>query len=279
MELLDGNKLKKKLLDDLRVQVRKEKRQLGLAVIQIGNDYASGVYIKRKEEMAGILEYRYVPVKLEENVSQEEVLLKIEELNNDELIDGILVQMPIPNHLDAKVIQNAIDYQKDVDGLTDINMGKLVHNDECLIACTPAGILELLNYYNIDIEGKNVVIIGRSNLVGKPLFNLMINNNATVTLCHSKTSNLKEIACRADILIVAIGKAKYITSEYVKDGAVVIDTGINWQNSKMCGDVDFDDVKDKVSYITPVPGGVGPMTVAELGNNVYKAYTLKKKKR
>ena len=187
--------------------------------------------------------------------------------------------MPIPKSLDTKRIQNAIMPDKDVDGLTDINMGKLVHNRESLVPCTPIGIIDLLDYYNIPIEGKNVVIIGRSDLVGKPMATLMTNRNATVTLCHSKTSNLEFYTKSADILVAAIGIPKYIKKNMVKEGAVIIDVGINrMEDNSLCGDVDFDNVKDKVSYITPVPGGVGQMTVAELAVNTYKAHILRKNK-
>ena len=275
MEILDGRKVKKEIMEELERKLKKE-RQLGLAVIQVGNDSASNTYVEQKRKMAEKLGYDYRHILLDENIREEEVLEEIESLNQNELIDGIIVQMPLPKHLNAKIIQNAVDYKKDVDGLTDLNMGRLVHNEECLVACTPAGIIELLNYYNIDVQGKHVVIVGRSDLVGKPLFNLMINNDATVTLTHSKTENLKEITKTADILVVSIGKKEFITREYVKEGAIVVDVGINWVDSKMYGDVDFEDVKDKASYITPVPGGVGQMTVAELGKNVYKAYTLRK---
>ena len=186
--------------------------------------------------------------------------------------------MPIPNHLNAKKIQNAILPSKDVDGLTDINMGRLSHNVDSLVPCTPMGIIDLLKYYNIDISGKNVVIVGRSDLVGKPLASLMINHDATVTLCHSKTENLSFYTKNADILVAAIGKANFIKKEDVKDGAVVVDVGINrLEDGKLHGDVFFDDVKDKVSYITPVPGGVGQMTVAELGYNTYKAHFIRTK--
>ena len=188
--------------------------------------------------------------------------------------------MPIPKHLDAKNIQNAIDSEKDVDGLTDINMGRLVHGRECLMPCTPLGIYELLTFYDIDISGANVVVVGRSNLVGRPMAEVMINKDATVTLCHSKTKDLASITRGADILIVAVGKSKFIKSEMVKEGAVVVDVGINRaEDGSLCGDVDFDNVSSKCSYITPVPGEVRQMTVLELGYNTYKAYLLRHKKR
>ena len=279
MKLLDGKEVKLKILEDLKQKLLNLNEKLGLVVIQIGNDPASDVYVRQKKKMAEDLGYNFNHINLDENVNEDEILAIIDMLNNDNLVDGILVQMPIPSTLNVKRIQNAILPYKDVDGLTDINIGKLVHNEDSLVACTPMGIIDLLDYYNIDIEGKNVVIIGRSDLVGKPLASLMINRNATVTLCHSKTINLDFYTKNADILVVAIGKPNFIKRDSVKDGAVIIDVGINrMANGMLCGDVDFDDVKDKVSYITPVPGGVGQMTVAELALNTYKAHMLRKSK-
>ena len=279
MELLDGKVVKAKLLEDLKEKVDKLDTKLGLTVIQVGDDPASSVYVKQKNKMAESLGFNFNHIKLDENIKEDELLNIIDEMNNDNSVDGILVQMPIPSTLNVKRIQNAILPYKDVDGLTDINIGKLVHNEDSLVACTPMGIIDLLDYYNIDIEGKNVVIVGRSDLVGKPLASLMINRNATVTLCHSKTINLDFYTKNADILVMAIGKPNFIKRDSVKDGAVIIDVGINrMSNGMLCGDVDFDDVKDKVSYITPVPGGVGQMTVAELALNTYKAHMLRKSK-
>lgn len=277
MELLDGKIVKQKVLEEVKGLTEGLDERLGLAVVQVGEDEASKVYVRQKEKMANELNYNFVHTKLSENVSQEELLKVIDELNSDDHIHGILVQMPIPKHLDSKLVQNRIYSYKDVDGLTDVNAGILTHGKDGLVPCTPQGIVDLLKYYNIPIEGKNVTIIGRSDLVGKPLASLMTNNNATVTLCHSKTKNLKLFTQNADILVVAVGKAKLIKSDYIKEGAVIVDVGINrMEDGKLCGDVDFDDVKDKASYITPVPGGVGQMTVAELAKNTYKAYTLKK---
>lgn len=279
MKLLDGKEVKLKILEDLKQKLLNLNEKLGLVVIQIGNDPASDVYVRQKKKMAEDLGYNFNHINLDENVSEDEILAIIDKLNNDNMVDGILVQMPIPSTLNVKRIQNAILPYKDVDGLTDINIGKLVHNEDSLVACTPMGIIDLLDYYNIDIEGKNVVIIGRSDLVGKPLASLMINRNATVTLCHSKTINLDFYTKNADILVVAIGKPNFIKRDSVKEGAVIIDVGINrMANGMLCGDVDFDDVKDKVSYITPVPGGVGQMTVAELALNTYKAHIFRKSK-
>ncbi len=278
MELLDGKVVKAKLLEDLKDKINKLDTKLGLTVIQVGEDPASSVYVRQKNKMAENLGFNFNHIKLDENIKEEDLLNIIEKLNKDDNVDGILVQMPIPNHLNAKKVQNAILPCKDVDGLTDINMGRLSHNIDSLVPCTPMGIIELLKYYNIDISGKNVVIIGRSDLVGKPLASLMTNNDATVTLCHSKTKNLSFYTKNADILVAAIGRANFIKKEDVKDGAIIVDVGINrMEDGKLCGDVLFEEVKDKASYISPVPGGVGQMTVAELGYNTYKAHIIRMK--
>lgn len=278
MKLLDGKEVKLKMLDDLKEKVESLDTKLGLTVIQVGEDPASSVYVNQKNKMASNMGFNFNHIKLDEKVEEEELLSIIDDLNNDDKVDGILVQMPIPEHLDAKKIQNAISPYKDVDGLTDINMGKLCHNIPSLVPCTPMGIVDLLDYYQIDIEGKNVVIVGRSDLVGKPLASLMNNRNATVTLCHSKTKDLRNYTKNADILVAAIGKVNFIKKDDIKDNAVVIDVGINrMEDGKLYGDVDFNSVKDKVGFITPVPGGVGQMTVAELGYNTYKAHLLRSK--
>lgn len=280
MKLLDGKVVKKELLGELKEAVSKLERPLGLVVVQVGEDPASCVYVGQKEKMANNLGFNFKHIKLDEKVSQDELLEVIYKLNDDDSVDGVLVQMPVPRHIDAKVIQNAISPKKDVDGLTDYNMGRLMHNEKSLVPCTPKGIMDLLKYYKIDVSSKNVVIVGRSDLVGKPLMALMINNNATVTLCHSKTKSLRSYTKHADILIVAVGRALLIKGEDIKRGAVVIDVGINrMDDGKLLGDVDFESVKDKVSYITPVPGGVGQMTVAELGFNTYQAYLDRQKEK
>lgn len=278
MKLLDGKIVKKTVLAELKEKVSKEKRPLGLVVIQVGEDPASVVYVRQKAKMAEKVGFNFNHVKLDSSVSEEELLNKIDEFNNDDNVDGILVQMPIPKHLNPKTIQNAISTLKDVDGLTDINMGRLMHNEEALVPCTPLGIMDLLKHYGIEVAGKRVVVVGRSDLVGKPMLALMINADATVTLCHSKTKDMSKITKKADILIAAVGKANFIKAEDIRNGCVVIDVGINrMSDGSLCGDVDFNSVKDKVSYITPVPGGVGQMTVAELGMNTYKAYLLRNK--
>ena len=279
MEILDGKLVREEILSDLEKKVKKLKRPLGLVVIQVGDDPASNVYIRQKEKMAERLGYNFSHLKFKANISQKKLLEEIDKLNDDDKVDGILVQMPLPEKLDARIVQNRINDLKDVDGLTDINMGKLMHNASGLVPCTPKGVMDLLKHYNIEVAGKNVVIVGRSVLVGKPLYGLMLNNNATVTICHSKTKDLENITKKADILVAAIGKPNFITKKHISKGTIVIDVGINrLADGKLCGDVYLDDVKNLVSYITPVPGGVGPMTVAELGYNTYEAYLLRNKK-
>lgn len=274
---IDGRDLKERKLNDLKFKLDNLGNQLGLAVLQVGEDEASKVYIRQKENAANSLGYTYIHKHFPSDVTQEEVINEIELLNNNDRIDGIIVQMPLPKHLNESDIQNTIDPLKDVDGLTYVNAGKLVQNVPGLIPCTPKGIIDILDNYEIGIEGANVVVIGRSILVGKPIATLLTNRNATVVLTHSKTKDLASITRNADIIIAAVGKANFVTEDMVKDGAVVIDVGINRLDGKLCGDVDYNYVKDKCSYITPVPGGVGPMTVYELMNNVYEAHVLRKK--
>ena len=277
MEIMDGRELKERKLNELTNKLDTLDKQLGLAVLQIGDDEASKVYIRQKENTATKLGYSYIHKHFPSNVTQDEVIKEIESLNNDDGIDGIIVQMPLPKHLNEAEIQNTIDPLKDVDGLTYVNTGRLVQNVPGLVPCTPKGIIDILDNYNIGLEGANIVVIGRSILVGKPIASLLTNRNATVVLTHSKTKDLANITRNADIIIAAVGNANFVTENMVKDGAVVIDVGINRLDGKLCGDVDYDNVKDKCSYITPVPGGVGPMTVYELMNNVYEAHILRKK--
>lgn len=278
MKLLDGKLVKKEILKRIKKEVEELDRKPGLCVIQVGEDPASCVYVSQKSKMASELGYKFKHIKLDSDVNQEKLEETIIKLNKDKTIDGILVQMPLPKHLDSKRIQNLIRDDKDVDGLSDVNAGRLVHNVDCLMPCTPKGIMDILKHYKIDVEGKRVVIVGRSDLVGKPLASMMINAHATVTLCHSRTKNLEKITKKADILVAAVGKKGIITKEMVKNRCVIVDVGINRVDGKLYGDVDFDTVKDKASYITPVPGGVGQMTVAELGNNVLKAYKMHEEK-
>lgn len=274
MTLLDGREIKKNRIKELKEEISHFKRKPGIAVIQVGNDTGSNVYVRNKEKTALELGCYFTHIKFDENVEEDTILKRIDELNNDNNIDGIIVQMPLPKHLNTPLIQNKVLSKKDIDGLTDINAGLLFHNKDSLIPCTPYGILKMLEYYNIDIKGKHVVIIGRSELVGRPLASLMLNNNATVTICHSYTHNLKSITKTGDIVISCVGKPNMITEDMIKSDAVVIDVGINRIDDKIVGDVDFENVKEKASYITPVPGGVGQMTVLSLYENLLKAYKM-----
>lgn len=277
--LLDGKVVKQHIMEELKNKVKDLNAAPGLSVIQVGEDQASSVYIKQKNKMSQELGYNFSHIKMNENVTTEEIINIIKRENDNPNVDGILVQMPLPLHVNANIIQNTVDYRKDVDGLTDINAGRLIHKEDCLMPCTPLGIMKMLDYYHIPIQGKNVVIVGRSDLVGKPIAQMMLNRNATVTICHSGTKNLYDITQRADILVVAVGKPYFITAPMIKDGAVVIDVGINRINGKLCGDVDFPNVEKHCEYITPVPGGVGQLTVATLGENVFKAYCLNRIKK
>ena len=277
-KIIDGKKIKTEIIEELKKEVKHFMIKPCLAVIQIGDDPASNTYINAKAKACDEIGIYFKHIKFTENTKEIEVINKIVELNNDEYVHGILLQLPLPEGFNADKLINYIARNKDVDGLTDINLGKLFNNKPCLISCTPQGIMRLLEQENIDIEGKNVTIVGRSNLVGKPLIGLMLNKNATVTICHSKTENLSKHTKNADILIVAVGKKHFIKENMVKEGAVVIDVGINKEDGKLYGDVDFTNVKTKVSKITPVPGGVGPMTVAMLMTNVITAYQKQQKK-
>lgn len=243
----------------------------GLAVIIVGEDPASKVYVANKKkacEALGIISEEYA---LPENTTQEELLALIKELNNKKSINGILCQLPLPKHLDESIIINSILPEKDVDAFHPANVGKIMIGDYDFVPCTPAGIMEMLDFEGIDISGKNCVVIGRSNIVGKPMSMLLLHKNGTVTVCHSKTQNLKEICAGADILVAAVGRPTFVTADMVKEGAVVIDVGINRVDGKLVGDVDFENVKEKCSAITPVPGGVGPMTIAMLMQNTLTA--------
>ena len=275
--ILDGKKLRDKKITLLKEELLKINNKLGLVVIQVGEDEASKVYVRQKEKLAKNLGYYFKHKKFASNISNEELISYVNYLNNLDNVDGIIVQMPLPKHIDASLIQNSISPYKDVDGLTEINHGKLVHNENTIFPCTPKGIIDLLDEYNVPITGSNVVIIGRSILVGKPLSLMLTNKDATVTLLHSKSKNIEYYTKNADILIAAIGKKHFIKEDMVKDNSTIIDVGINRENGKLYGDVDYDNVYSKVDFITPVPGGVGPMTVYELMNNVYIAHNLRKK--
>lgn len=274
-KLIDGKVISAAVKAEVanEVAVLKEKGVTpGLAVIIVGEDPASKVYVANKEkacDQLGMASFKYA---LPENTSEAELLELIYKLNKDSKVNGILCQLPLPKHLNEELIINSIVPEKDVDAFHPQNVGKIMIGNYDFLPCTPAGIMEMLKYENIDIEGKECVVIGRSNIVGKPMSMLLLHKNGTVTVCHSRTKNLKEVCKRADILVAAVGRANFVTADMVKDGAVVIDVGINrLDNGKLCGDVNFAEVEPKASYITPVPGGVGPMTIATLMKNTLTA--------
>lgn len=269
--LIDGKKISTEIKEELKEQVKQLKEQgkkITLAVIQVGNDAASTVYVRNKKKACEYIGINSLSFELKESTTEEELLGLIDDLNKNDDVNGILVQLPLPGHINEDKVIEAIDSKKDVDGFHPMSVGALSIGKKGFISCTPAGIIQLLKRSNIEIEGKECVVVGRSNIVGKPMAMLLLRENGTVTVAHSKTKNLKEVTKRADILVAAVGKPKFITADYVKEGAVVIDVGIHRnEDNKLCGDVDFDSVVDKVSAITPVPGGVGPMTIAMLMYN------------
>ena len=273
--IIDGKAVSAQVKEEIRQEVEALKAkgvEIGLAVVIVGDDPASQVYVKNKEkacETVGFNSYKYA---LPAETTEEELLALVDKLNKDDKVDGILVQLPLPKHLDDKIIINNIRPDKDVDAFHPVNVGKIMIGDYSFLPCTPAGVMELIKSTGTDVAGKECVIIGRSNIVGKPQAMLLLHQNGTVTITHSKTKNLKEVCARADILVAAVGRAKMVTADYIKEGAVVIDVGMNRdENGKLCGDVDFEDCKEKAGYITPVPGGVGPMTIAMLMKNTLTA--------
>ena len=276
--LIDGKLVKKEKLLALKKELETLQEKPCLCVVQVGEDEASNVYIKQKQKTALELGYRYIHKHFSTDIEQSVLIEEIEKLNKEEDVDGIIVQMPLPPHLNSIEVLNTIASEKDVDGLTYLNSGKILQQAEGFIPCTPKGVIDLLDYYDIAIEGKTCLVIGRSVLVGKPMAHLLLDRNGTVMIAHSKTKNLKKLSLQADIIISCVGKKWLITEDMVKDGAVVVDVGINRENGKLYGDVDFDNVSQKASYITPVPGGVGQMTVYELCENTHKAYVKKKVK-
>lgn len=268
MILLDGKKVSEEIVENIKSEISNNNLNLKFAIIWVGNDVSSEIYVNNK-----IKKCEYVGIKaelfhLDEFTTESEVLDLIDELNNRNDINDILLQSPVPKHIDIINCFNKIDNRKDIDGFSNVSVGNLVLGNYSNVPCTPKGIIRLLDYYNIPLEGKNVCIINRSNIVGKPLLQLMLSRNATVTMCHSKTRNLKEITKSSDIIISAIGKPKFITEDMISEGSIVIDVGISRIDGKVVGDVDFERVKDKCSYITPVPGGVGPMTIAMVLENI-----------
>lgn len=273
--ILDGKAVSAKVKEEVKAEVEALKKQgvsVGLAVIIVGNNPASRTYVNNKKkacEAAGILSEEHA---LPEETTQEELLALVRELNHKDSINGILCQLPLPKQLDEEAVIAAISEKKDVDAFSAVNVGHIMIGDYSFLPCTPAGIMEILRRYNIDVAGKECVVIGRSNIVGKPMAMLLLHQNGTVTICHSKTKNLKDVTSRADILVAAVGIPHFVTADMVKDGAVVIDVGMDRdENGKLCGDVDFAAVEPKASYITPVPGGVGPMTIATLLKNTVTA--------
>ena len=270
-QLIDGKQISKEIKDELKIEVehlKQQGREICLAVVQVGNDPASTVYVNNKKKACAYIGIRSESYELPETITERELLELVERLNADEKVNGILVQLPLPKTLNEDKILRAISPEKDVDGFHPVSVGRLWLGEKGFLSCTPAGIIQLLKRSGISIEGKECVVVGRSNIVGKPMAALLLRENATVTIAHSKTRNLKEVTKRADILIAAVGQQQMIDDTYIKEGAVVIDVGMhrNAQN-KLCGDVDFEKVKEKASAITPVPGGVGPMTIAMLMNN------------
>ncbi len=274
--LLDGTKLAKKIRESLKEKtqelIEKYKIKPHLAVVLVGDDPASQTYVKFKERACNQVGFTSTIINKSENISENELIDLIKQLNEDIDIHGILIQLPLPKHIDAEKVVNLVTPKKDVDGFHNENVAKLCKNQDALVPCTPLGITRILDEYDIDVQGKHCVIIGRSLIVGKPMAQLMLQRNATVTICHSKTNNIKEITKQADILIAAVGRANMVDESYVKDGAVVIDVGVSRVNDKLYGDVLFEKVKDIAAYITPMPGGVGPMTIACLLENTLKCY-------
>ena len=278
--ILDGKALSNKILDEISKEhdfmLKKNGRRAGLVVVIVGDDKASRVYVKNKRMTCEKVGFFTETIDFSSNISEEELLKEIERLNSDERFDGILVQLPLPKHIDELKVLNAINPDKDVDGFHFNNIGKMVVGDDTgFLSCTPYGIIQLLDEYNINVEGKDVVIIGRSNIVGKPMALLLIQKRATVQVCNTRTKDMREKLKNADIVISAAGVPNLIGKEDVKKGAVVIDVGINRVEGKICGDVNFEEVKDIASYITPVPGGVGPMTIASLMKNTLKSYRMR----
>lgn len=273
--LIDGKEISLQIKEELKqkaIEYKERGIEVTLAVIQVGNDPASSVYVGNKKKACEFVGIRSLAYELPEETTQEELISLVNELNERADVNGILVQLPLPSHINEDFVIKTIATEKDVDGFHPQSVGALSIGQKGFVSCTPAGVIELLKRSNIEIAGKECVVVGRSNIVGKPMALLMLRENATVTICHSRTKDLKEVTKRADILIVALGKPRFITSDYVKDGAVVIDVGIHRdENNKLCGDVDFADVEGKVEAITPVPGGVGPMTIAMLMNNCIEA--------
>ena len=274
--LLDGKETAKQIKIELKEKIKTLKETYNkvptIAIVLVGNNPASEIYVRNKIKAASFVGMNHQLVKLDESITMEELLNEVERLNNDQDVSGIIVQLPLPNHLDEQIVINHINNEKDADGFGLLNKGKLFSGFPCLRPATPLGVMYLLEKYNIELEGKRAVVIGRSNIVGKPMALMLLEKNATVTIAHSRTKNLKELTKEADVLVVAIGKAKFVTEDMVKEGAVIVDVGINRIDGVLYGDVDFENVEKKASYITPVPGGVGPLTIAMLLLNTVTAF-------
>lgn len=276
-EIIDGKLVSKTVREKIKAECEKIKLECGLvpglAVILVGENPASQVYVRNKHKACGEVGFNSFEITMPESTSEDELIKKIDELNKDDKVHGILVQLPLPKHISEDRVISAIDKNKDVDAFHPVNVGRILTGGYDFVPCTPAGIMTLLDYYNVEIEGKNCVVVGRSNIVGKPMALLLLEKNGTVTVCHSRTKNLSDITREADILVVAVGRPNFIRGEDVKDGAVVVDVGINrLDNGKLCGDVEFESASMRASLITPVPGGVGPMTITTLLENTLTAF-------
>ena len=278
-KIIDGKAISANVKEQVKAEVERDKLDIGLAVVIVGDDPASRVYVNNKKkacEFCGIKSYEYA---LPAETSEEQLLELVDTLNADKKVNGILVQLPLPDHINEKKIIERISRDKDVDAFHESNVGRIMIGNFAFLPCTPAGCMELIHSTGIDVSGKNCVVIGRSKIVGKPMAMLLLHENGTVTICHSKTKNLAEVCAAADILVAAVGRANFVTADMVKEGAVVIDVGINrLENGKLCGDVKFDEVSEKAGYITPVPGGVGPMTIAMLMRNTVTAWRIQNEK-
>ncbi|MCH5206092.1 MAG: bifunctional methylenetetrahydrofolate dehydrogenase/methenyltetrahydrofolate cyclohydrolase FolD [Oscillospiraceae bacterium] len=278
-KIIDGKEISAAVKEQVRAEIERDKLSVGLAVVIVGDDPASRVYVNNKKkacELCGIKSYEYA---LPENTSEEQLLELVDTLNSDKNVNGILVQLPLPGHLNEKKVIERISPEKDVDAFHESNVGRIMIGNYAFLPCTPAGCMELIHSTGVEVAGKECVVIGRSNIVGKPMAMLLLHENGTVTVCHSKTKNLAEVCRRADILIAAVGRANFVTGDMIKEGAVVIDVGINrLDNGKLCGDVKFDEAVEKAGYITPVPGGVGPMTIAMLMKNTVTAWRIQNEK-
>lgn len=268
MVILDGKKLSNEILANIKKEIIEHNYIINFAIILVGSDEASKIYVNHKIKKCQEVGINVKLYQLDNNASEDYILNLIDSLNSDSSVNGILLQSPVPDHIDIIKCFNRINYKKDIDGFSNISVGNLYQGNDSMSSCTPKGIIRLLDYYNIDLEGKNVCIINRSNIVGKPLLHLLLKRNATVTICHSKTKDLELFTKSADIIISAVGKPKFITKEMIKDNSIIIDVGISRINGRVVGDVDFENVLDKVSYITPVPGGIGPMTITMVIDNL-----------